>query len=592
MRGLRYLAKREISFRDRIIVVYSLVFMIIFTLIGIPTYFGFQKVRNKEVGSMALQTITALDNNLISNIDNIKKYTDIFFLNPSAQKQINQLDQSDDRARYEVFNNILMNIILSNDDIGSVYFFDRDGRHYSAFGKASYFVGEKNIEECNWYKQVMATNDVIYALNGGGIIGSTSTLGPFISFFIKVNSIKDFGPVGILAVNIDTTEMQKKFRTLEEEYNSQFFIVNNKNEILVNSGTDDRSLENIVVNEQLTSGKYKIIDYDSKQWIIAKVKSNYSDWSLIGITPINEYAQSLNTSIRRIIETLGLGILLIFVAGVYISHRVSRPILKMQKHMKLAEKGEFVPIKVDPYEKDEIAQFKRAFNTMVASIDELIKKIKQEENIIRRNEVALFQAQIKPHFLYNTLDAISTLCLIEEHDAAYQLTQALGGFYRTSLSSGFSLITIQEELECVKNYMTILNVRYNNKLQVAYDIQEGVENQKILKLIIQPIVENAVYHGIRQKQGAGNIQIKIRIVDEIIYIHVIDDGIGIQKEHIQAILNKKIRTNKSGFGIYSLIEKISLFYDLQNPISIHSEVGEGTEMVVKLKVLGENVHDY
>ena len=222
---------------------------------------------------------------------------------------------------------------------------------------------------------------------------------------------------------------------------------------------------------------------------------------------------------------------------------------------------------------------------MIYSLQELIEKIKKEEKIIMKNELDLIHAQIKPHFLYNTLDAASALALTRDHENCFNLIQALGNFYRNSLNSGQDEVTVADEIDCIKSYITILNIRYENMIHMHYDIEERILPLPMLKLILQPVVENAVYHGIKEREREGNIYLKGYLDENEIIFIISDDGKGMSEDRIRKVLSGKTRTKKSGFGLYSLIQRISLYYDMESPVTVTSEVGSGTEITLRLTVI-------
>lgn len=222
---------------------------------------------------------------------------------------------------------------------------------------------------------------------------------------------------------------------------------------------------------------------------------------------------------------------------------------------------------------------------MTTSIKNLIHKVKEEEQIIAKTELNLLQAQINPHFLYNTLDAVSALALMKDYDNCFKMTQALGRFYRNSLNSGLDFIKIKDEINCIESYLTILNIRYDNEIRTEIDVEEEVKECEILKLLLQPLVENAVHHGIKPKDGKGTISIRVfSDEDEIIFI-VSDDGIGMSEEKIAEIMEGRSATGKSGFGLYNLMQRITLYHGIKQPVLIHSELGNGTEVAVRVKRL-------
>ena len=210
-----------------------------------------------------------------------------------------------------------------------------------------------------------------------------------------------------------------------------------------------------------------------------------------------------------------------------------------------------------------------------------------KDELLARSEFKMLQNQINPHFLYNTLDAVSALALMKENEKCFEITQALGNFYRNSLNSGLDYITMEDEIDSIKSYITILNMRYENQIKMDYQIEESVKKEKILKLLLQPLVENAVHHGLNGAEGTVSIK-AFSQDDEIIFI-VSDDGVGMSEDRVEAILHGKNITGKSGFGLHSLIQRIRLLYEIENPIIIQSEIGNGTEIIVTVKKMkGEN----
>ncbi len=317
--------------------------------------------------------------------------------------------------------------------------------------------------------------------------------------------------------------------------------------------------------------------------ILARQDLNIHDWKLVGMLPISDNMNLSEYYKSSILLIIGLNFIFVFVCSLVLTKLIFHPLSKVQKQMEMVERGEFIEMPINPEQTDEISQLKRVFNQMVRAIIDLIHQVKKEEKIIAQGELQLLQAQINPHFLYNTLDAVSALALIEDHENCLKMTQALGNFYRNSLNSGQDLVTVDVEQSCIESYVTILNIRYDNKVTLVCDIEHRIKKEPILKLILQPIVENAVHHGIRNKEGQGTIHVKGYLDEEDIIFIITDDGVGMSEERIKQILEGKTKTGKSGFGLYSSIQRIALFYDVKNPMTIHSEVGIGTEVILRVK---------
>jgi two-component system sensor histidine kinase YesM len=188
--------------------------------------------------------------------------------------------------------------------------------------------------------------------------------------------------------------------------------------------------------------------------------------------------------------------------------------------------------------------------------------------------------------LYNSFDAISSLALSGQNKDVYVLMKALGNFYKKSLSKGSEVIKISEEIDIVKNYLIIQQYRYSKLFNVKYDLDKECDNYQIVKLTLQPLVENSIYHGIKPKYTQGNILIKSRFKGKYIRLTIEDDGLGIDKIELEGILNNSEATNKLSFGLKSTIERLKIFYGKENLVSVESQKGVGTKIVIDIPLAG------
>jgi two-component system sensor histidine kinase YesM len=224
---------------------------------------------------------------------------------------------------------------------------------------------------------------------------------------------------------------------------------------------------------------------------------------------------------------------------------------------------------------------------MIREIQNLIKSVIAEQKTIRKAELNVLQAQIKPHFLYNTLDSINSLALSGRINEVCDLVDALGGYYRHSVSKGREVITLREELDIVKNYLKILKVRYEDMFEVNYNIGESCLDTKILKLVLQPLVENALYHGIRAKGVPGSININIMKEAQQVCICIEDNGVGMSDNEIQKILDSKVGSAESSFGLRGTIERLRIYCNNEDTFRLYSEKGKGTKIIILLPLVIE-----
>jgi two-component system sensor histidine kinase YesM len=240
-------------------------------------------------------------------------------------------------------------------------------------------------------------------------------------------------------------------------------------------------------------------------------------------------------------------------------------------------------LRVDFNSNDEIGMLGEGFNNLMEKVQELMKEIYNEQKWKREYEFKLLQSQIKPHFLYNTLETIISFIKLDMKENAVKTTKSLAGFYRTSLSKGNDIITISNEVDLNSNYLSIQKLRYTEYLDYKLEFDEEILKYSIPKLTLQPLIENSIYHGLKQKEEKGHLIIKGYKEDNKIKIEVIDDGVGISKDRIYSLLNPSNEVDKSiDFGISSINSRLKLLYGEKYGLEIESELGEYTKIIVNL----------
>jgi two-component system sensor histidine kinase YesM len=238
---------------------------------------------------------------------------------------------------------------------------------------------------------------------------------------------------------------------------------------------------------------------------------------------------------------------------------------------------------------DEITELGLSFNIMIGRIRELLAaKIKEQENL-KKAELKTLQAQINPHFLYNTLDTIIWMAQAQKTDEVIEIVRALSSFFRIALSKGKDWISIRQELEHVRSYLTIQKMRYRDILDYKIEVDEAILDGTILKLTLQPLVENALYHGIKNKRNGGTITVRASQTDQkVVLLEVQDDGVGLtpyKLARIQADINNdsdEVTLNEGGFGLENVNKRIKLYYGKQYGLTIHSQYQTGTRVTVAI----------
>ena len=263
---------------------------------------------------------------------------------------------------------------------------------------------------------------------------------------------------------------------------------------------------------------------------------------------------------------------------------ITRPLRKLNAVTQQVAEGNLA-VRSDVQTGDEVGVLSDSLNTMIDKINELLSQVTTEQVRLRKAEFELLQSQINPHFLYNTLDAIIWLAESGEQKKVVSMVRSLSEFFRTSLNRGKDIIFVKEELQHVRSYLEIQKVRYQDILDYEIHVPEELEKYLIPKITIQPLVENALYHGIKNKRDSGKIEVRGRKEKETLIIEIEDDGIGISKERLWQVrdgIQKKILTGKDIYGLYNVHERIRLNFGEEYGIDIQSTYGEGTVVRILL----------
>lgn len=301
--------------------------------------------------------------------------------------------------------------------------------------------------------------------------------------------------------------------------------------------------------------------------------------------------EGIRSDVEMAIAVSLILLLVILLGAVIISRKITGQITEgisqLRQVSKKAGKGDFTVRAELENGDEEFKELGEGFNQMVERIGNLVEDIRVEQLNLRATEQKLLQAQINPHFLYNTLDAIIWLAEANQKEQVIMMVTSLSDFFRTTLSNGKDYITVQEEESHIRSYLQIQRFRYQDILEYEIDIPSELYQYQILKLTLQPLVENALYHGIKNKRGMGHILVTGREKDGKLIFTVKDNGMGMTKERLKQVrreINQDVRGNiePAGFGLYNVAQRIRLNYGTDYDLWIESTYGEGTESIVTI----------
>lgn len=388
--------------------------------------------------------------------------------------------------------------------------------------------------------------------------------------------------LGTIVMNIKEQSVYDIFKNINVPKRAIFHIMD-KNGIII-SGTERNSIGKFEYSYTFMKallhkqGSF-VTEYRGEPHLFVFNKLESADWVTICAIPVGEMLRERDTILRGTILILMLLVIISVSGSLLIAYSISKPVKKLIRATKEVRSGNF-QVQADVVSRDEIGDLSSSFNTMVSKINDLLGQLHESHKKEKEAEIRALQSQINPHFLYNTLASVIWLAESKDYDKITDIVSKLGRYYRQSLSRGMEIVRIKQELEHAENYLAIEQIRYGNKFKFEFDVEAPLWNYPCLKLILQPLVENALHHGVLNQPSGSLIRVTGGFLDDKIVIRVEDDGAGIPKERLQEI-NECFRSGKSvelndSYGIINVNERLQLKYGREYGLFYKSVAGIGT----------------
>ena len=507
-------------------------------------------------------------------VDKLKVISNILVNNNEA---ITYLSKSENLDAKKNINGLLSNTIESDPSIKSIIIVGKDGRLISNEKKLNMSMSSDMMKE-QWYVDAIKSNSMPVLTKARMQNFSMDKDNWVISISQEIRDAKG-NNLGVLLIDVKYKIIDNFLNDLNIGAKDYVFILNNKNEVVYHKDTDyfisPQLQNNLIAESKMHEG------YDAKnKTLIQLYKIKNTDWTLFGVSSLHE----LQAIKRNLIETIVLIsivlLLIIAYSGSYFAGRITRPIAKLEGAMRNIEEN-FTTVQLSESGCYEVQSLATHFNNMIQKIRILLDEISQKEKYLRTSELNALHSQINPHFLYNTLDTIAWMAEFKDTEKVVSLTKALAQFFRLSLNGGNEITTIYNEFEHIKQYLYIQKQRYGDKLSCDFHYDESIKDVKILKIILQPILENAIYHGIRQVDRNGFIVVTAKREGKNIVFTVSDNGDGFDL----GILQKEKSTKDiklGGVGIKNVDKRIKLYYGEEYGVNIESVIGKGTKVYIRV----------
>lgn len=569
--------KNILSFRKhlkfQLVGYFVLTSALIITLLGSVFFYGISGIiLDKELAGTA-EAIDQSGKYIETYIDKLRSVSYVISSDSGIRRYLGNKNAKDRKDTLSLINRVLE----SDEFISGITIVSKDGEVISSEKSVDMTVSSDMMQE-KWYAQ---------AIEGSGMPFLTSLRKSELvmdkNFWVISMSQEIFDEsganLGVLLIDVKYEFIDGYLDVIDLGKNGYSFIISMTNELVYHKDIsyfeDSSKTEDLVKFASMTDGFSKELGQTVHKNVIKD-----TNWILVGVSSMDEYFMIK----KQMIEVIVMGGLLIglfgIIGGVYYASKITKPFKKLEESMLEVESG-LKRIEYDNSMCIEVTVLSEHFNNMVRRIEELMKDIKENERYLRTYELSALRSQINPHFLYNTLDTIVWMAEFGDTDMIIKVTKSLANFFRLSLSGGKEMITVEEEVSHVSEYLMIQSVRYEDKLRYSFNISDDVKPLIVPKIILQPIVENSIYHGIKEKDGIGNISIIAEKDSERLVISVIDDGVGFDEEKSKC---ESDDVKLGGIGLSNVDKRIKLYYGNSYGANIKSKINEGTKVTITLPI--------
>ena len=570
---------RDFSIRTKLIIGFLTILLPLVLLLSIVFYSYSAEIVLKQSLEQTREIVEQFSISLDNYMGLMRNKMEILADSPTIQEELNTHQDKEDikndsfysrnkrirRIMLQIYSSVTMNDV-------EIYGIN-ETNHYLSLWSKKYEIPDKDIlfENANLSK-------------GRSVLVNNINDADTIQMIKMVKDLQTYKPIGYIRFGLKRNYIEKMAKNINFGSNGGVVIFDeNLNKI---SGIAHDSVLSKLLKEKPSIGNFSYSE-GKNEYTAVHIHSDSTGWTTVGVIPL----RYINKDLAGIQYLTVIIIVLTIIIGVTVSVIIAQSlILPLENTVNALEKfsrGDFA-VRLKENRCDEIGKLNRIFNKAIKEINELMQKVTQSEILNKEMEFKTLQSQMNPHFLYNTLDTINWLAFKEKQTEICNLVAAISSLIRASISNKKSIITIEQELDYVKNYIYIQHIRYKDRFDIIYDIDESLLKQAVPKLIIQPIVENAIIHGIENSKNKNLLYISVKRENECIIIIVKDTGIGMTDEKVSELLKEPLNAEgdeqkaHTNLGLYAVHKRIQLMYGDLYGLTVQSQAGEGTTVTLHI----------
>jgi two-component system, sensor histidine kinase YesM len=551
-----------------------------FTFFGLT--YAFQ-IYDEQIYSKSSQVLSTSSNSIESELKDLEDLSYNILTDPQIQQYLSSI--SEDSTEYDKFRmrtNVLDKLLSyanKEEYIQSINLVDVNGEEY--------VVGPRTLK-LTQHQKADITKMAIKA-NGSNVWLNPEKNDYIFATAREIRQFRNlsFDNLGTIIIYLNMDKLVANILEGSKKRDGEFLIVRQSNIIFPKETNSLFKEAAISLDSQSVASRYQIKKIDNKNYFLVHIKSNYFDWGYLNVIPYNQIFENINKVKTFLIIIFILMFVVVTMFGIRFARNITIPLENLVDGMKYIKVGDFKEaskkaLQASVMQDDEVGKLQQNFQAMIQQIDELINENYSKQLTIKETEFKALQAQINPHFLYNTLESINWLAKGNGQTQISRMVESLGFLLRNSINLKKPLITIEEELTIVKNYVVIQQYRFEERLDFHMEVDEDIVGFYIPKLTLQPLVENAIHYALEPKIDPCRISIYSIVNKETIKLIVEDDGPGMESAFIEKLKKGEVKTRGQGVGLSNIDDRIKLSYGEKYGVSIESEYNKGTKVIIVL----------
>ncbi len=575
----------NVSLRTRMLLSNIVVALIPFLIFSIVSGFVFLDHAQKTAEEHSVQLIHQVSNSMDVYVETIEKMVNYIQLELQDTPFFTMETEgaSGWESETDYIRSVLENVANSHREVAGIFIATKEDLYVST-GMSR--ISRDPFQNERWYREASENPEeiqLISVVTGRNIVTNRSYSIDDVFSLAKAVQDPETGEVlGVILLDIRHDIIQSSINGVTIGEKGFVFVMDQEDNIVY---TPVNGIVYRVNPKWVKAMEPMSVQIQGGSYQIRSELSPYTGWRTVGVFSMDEVMSSVNTIVYILFTCVIISLVLVVIVSFKFSRTLTNPIFKLKRLMKQAESGDLT-VRFNFQHNDEIGELGQSFNHMIARIDQLIQMVYVEQENKRTAEMKSLQEQIKPHFLYNTLDTISWMARDYDAEDIVRLVDALTNMFRIGLSHGKDIITVKEEITHVSNYLYIQQIRYKDKLNYVIHVDESLYAVEVPKLILQPLVENAIYHGVKAKRGGGTITITGVPEGENLVFTVQDNGAGMPQEKVEELnrrmSERSVLDEQKSFGLFYIRERIQLCYGTGYGVHVESALGEGTRVTITL----------